>query len=199
MKFNRKDEPLDLGIYWHHDCRLAAELPEDNVVRLRFLADVVFGAVAFGLLLLCTWFGYVNVTLAGSISDWERRIALLAREADDLRNVQQATNSLGKRVDQAYELVGAPYLTSILLLDLGRTRPAEITLESISLTETNLVVRGALAQQPEQATRLLGRYVETLRSEPAINAHFKEIVLSSFDRIGQADEGQTFEITMRKK
>ncbi len=199
MKFNRKDEPLDLGVYWHFDCRLADELPEDNVVRLRFLVDVVLGAVAFALLLLCAWFAYTNGTLGGSIADWERRLAANQKEAEDLRKLQQSTNSTAKRIDQAYELAGSPFLTSLLLLDLGRTRPADISLESIALSETTLVVRGSVNQPSDRATQLLSRYIDILRQEPALSAHFKDIILSAFDRVGLQGDAQTFEITMRKK
>lgn len=52
MKLGRKEDTLDLGPYWRFDCRLAAELPEDNVVRARFLADAFFGAVAFAAILV---------------------------------------------------------------------------------------------------------------------------------------------------
>lgn len=199
MKFNRKDEPLDLGLYWHFDCRLAGELPEDNVVRLRFLVDVVLGAIAFGLLLLSAWIFYTNGALANSIADWEQRLASQHKEAESLRQLQQTTNSTAKRIDQAYELAGAPYLASLLLLDLGRTRPADITLETISLSETTLVLRGTLNQPSDRATQLLSRYIDTLRQEPLLSAHFKDIILSSFDRVGPQGDAQTFEITMRKK
>jgi hypothetical protein len=199
MKFSRKDEVLDLGPYWRHDCRLAAELPEDNVVRARFLADALFGAIAFGLLLLCLWLGYGNMALSASISDWEQRVAQNRREMEELQKVQQSTSTYSNRLARAAELTGSPYLVSQLLLDLGRTRPDQIRLDVIEMSETVIYLRGNITESSDRATRLAGRYVETLRRDPAIGPHFSDITASSIDRVSNQNDSFTFEITLRKK
>lgn len=199
MKFSRKDDTLDLGPYWRFDCRLAAELPEDNVVRARFLADALFGAVAFGLLLLCLWLGYGNMALGGSIRDWEQRVAQSRQETEELQKLQQSTSSLSNRLARAAELTGSPYLVSQLLLDLGRTRPDQIRIDVIEMSETVIYLRGNITESSDRATRLLGRYVETLKRDPAIGSHFAEIIPSSIDRVTNQSDAFTFEITLRKK
>lgn len=199
MKFKRKDETLDFGPYWHLDCRLAAELPEDNVVRARFLADTFFGAVTFGLLLLCLWFGYGNASLSGSIRDWERRMADKRTEMEALQKVQQDISRLGNRVSQAAELTGSPYLVSQLLLDLGRTRPSQVRIDVIQVTERMLYLRGNISETSDRATRVLGLYVQALRADPAIGPHFAEITPSSIDRVNNQSDAFSFEITLRKK
>lgn len=199
MKFSRKDDTLDLGPYWHLDCRLAAELPEDNVVRARFLADALLGAIAFGLLLLCLWVGYVNASLSASIADWEQRVAQNRRETEELQKIQQSTSTYSNRLARAAELTGTPYLFSQLLLDLGRTRPDQIRIDVIEMSETVIYLRGNISETSDRATRLLGRYVETLRRDPAIGPHFSEITPSSIDRVTNQNDAFTFEITLRKK
>lgn len=199
MKFSGKDETLDLGPYWHFDCRLAAELPEDNVVRARFLADALLGAIAFGLLLLCLWIGYVNQSLAASIRDWEQRVGQNRTETEELQKLQQSTSSYSNRLSQAAELTGSPYLVSQLLLDLGRTRPDQIRIDVIEMSETVIYLRGNISETSDRATRLLGRYVETLRRDAAIGPHFSEITPSSIDRVTNQSNAFTFEITLRKK
>lgn len=199
MRLGRKDDVLDLGPYWRHDCRLAAELPEDNVVRARFLADAFFGAVAFGLLLLSLWLGYSNATLSSSIADWERRIAERRAESAELQKIQQATSSLSNRLNHAAELTGSPYLVADLLLDLGRTRPDQVRLDVIEMSETVLYLRGNINESSDRATRLLGRYVDVLRRDPAIGPHFSEITPSSIDRVTNQNDSFSFEIILRKK
>lgn len=199
MKFGQKDDALDLGPSWHFDCRLAAELPEDNVVRARFLADAFFGAVAFGLLLLCLWLAYVNVTLSNNIRDWEHRVQDRRTETEELQKLQQSTTSLSNRINGAAALTGSPYLVANLLLDLGRTRPDQVRLDVIDMSETVLYLRGTVSESSDRATRLLGRYVEALRQDPAIGPHFSEITPSSIERSPNQGESFTFEITLRKK
>ncbi|HYC70847.1 MAG TPA: hypothetical protein VEB66_06550 [Opitutaceae bacterium] len=199
MKFSRKDDMLDLGPYWRLDCRLAAELPEDNVVRARFLADALFGAIAFGLLLLCVWLGYANASLSGSIRDWEQRVAQSRVETDELQKLQQATSSLSNRLGRAAELAGSSYLVSQLLLDFGRTRPDQVRLDEIDMSEAVVYLRGNITESSDRATRLLGRYVEALRRDPAIGAHFAEITPSNIERVSNQNDAFSFEITLRKK
>lgn len=199
MKLGRKDDVLDLGPYWRYDCRLAAELPEDNVVRARFLADAFFGAVTFALLLLALWLGYSNATLSSSIGDWERRIAERRAETAELQKLQQATSALSHRINHAAELTGSPYLVADLLLDLGRTRPDQVRLDVIEMSETVLYLRGNINESSDRATRLLGRYVEALRNDPAIGPHFSEITPSSIDRVTNQNDSFSFEIILRKK
>lgn len=199
MRFKRKDETLDFGPYWHLDCRLAAELPEDNVVRARFLADALFGAIAFGLLLLCLWLGYGNTSVSGSIRDWDRRMADQRAEMEALQKVQQDISRLGNRITQATELTGSPYLLSHLLLDLGRTRPSQVRIDVIQVTERMLYLRGNISETSDRATRVLGLYVQALRADPAIGPHFAEITPSSIDRVNNQSDAFSFEVTLRKK
>ena len=199
MRFRRKEDTLDFGPHWHLDCRLAAELPEDNVVRARFLADAFFGAMAFGLLLLCLWSGYGNASVAGSIRDWERRMADQRTEMEALQKVQQDISRLGNRISQATELTGSPYLVSQLLLDLGRTRPDQVRIDVIQVTERMLYLRGNISETSDRATRVLGLYVQALRADPAIGPHFAEITPSSIDRVNNQSDAFSFEVTLRKK
>lgn len=199
MRLGRKEDTLDLGPYWRFDCRLAAELPEDNVVRARFLADALFGAIAFGLVLLCLWLAYANLTLSNNITDWERRVAERRTETEELQKLQQATSALSNRINRAAELTGSPYLVANLLLDLGRTRPEQVRIDVIDMSETVLYLRGTVHETSDRATRLLGRYVDALRSDPAIGPHFSEISPSSIERTNNQNDSFTFEITLRKK
>jgi hypothetical protein len=198
MKINRKDDTLDLGPHWHFDCRLASELPEDNVVRLRFLVDVLAGAVVFGLVLFAAWLGYLNVTLAGSIRDWDRRMAGIQREVDELQRLQQATATLSRKINSAYRQAGAPYRAADLLLHLGRTRPELVRIDVIEFTPTALILRGGVNETSERASRLLGRYLDVLRTEPEIGPHFRDVTLTGLERVDPQGQQQSFEITLRK-
>ena len=169
------------------------------MVRARFLADAFFGAVAFAAILVCLWLGYSNVTLGNSIRDWERRVAERRAETEELQKLQQSIAALSNRINHAAELTGSPYLAAHLLLDLGRTRPDQVRLDVIDMSETVLYLRGTVSETSDRATRLLGRYVEVLRRDPAIGPHFAEITPSSIERTSNQSDSFAFEITLRKK
>jgi|GEM_PF-7011869 len=85
---SRSRDPLALTPHWHLDCRLEAELPEDNLVSNRFLVDALFGSVTLMLTLLTGWLTYKNVSLRYEIHDWEQRIADNRGEIRDIQRMQ---------------------------------------------------------------------------------------------------------------
>lgn len=196
MKFRNRDDTIDLGRHWHLDCRLTAELPEDNVVRARFLANAIFGAVTLGMLLLTLWLGYANANVAASIAGWEKNLADNRTDIDELRKIERDLNTLGRRIHDANQLAGAPFLASDLWMQLGRTRPAQMQIETITMTKGSVLLHGGFAESSERASRMLGRYVETLRSDPVVGPLCESIVLTNLTRMEGTDESLTFDITL---
>lgn len=101
----RNRDPLALSAHWHVDCRIEAELPEDNLVGTRFLINVVCSAVAFGALLFVGWLGYLNLSLRYQIRDWEQRIKDNRAEVLDIQRMQRDYATEAAKIDQAYALV----------------------------------------------------------------------------------------------
>lgn len=196
MKFRNRDDTLDLGRAWRLDCRLTSELPEDNVVRARFLANAIFGAIALGAALVTLLFGYRNAALSGTIKDWERNLADNKAEIEELRQLERDISTLSRRIDAAHQLAGAPFLVSEFVLHLGRTRPPQVQLDLIELTPAGVSLRGSLTEATsERASRLLSRYVESLRTDAGIGPLFGEIKLTGFDRKEDTGNQLSFEIS----
>ena len=55
---------------WHLDCRIEADLPEDNVVGTRFLINAVFGALAVAALLVALFYFAVHWSIGDQMRDW---------------------------------------------------------------------------------------------------------------------------------
>jgi hypothetical protein len=193
----RNRDPLALSAHWHVDCRIEAELPEDNLVGTRFLINVVCSAVAFGALLFVGWLGYLNLSLRYQIRDWEQRIKDNRAEVLDIQRMQRDYATEAAKIDQAYALVRPEFFVSGVIADLGRTRPDPVVIDIIEWNESGIVVRGSLRETPERASRLIGGYVDVLRADQKIGSRFA-VVLTDLDR-GATGDAMKFEISFRLK
>jgi hypothetical protein len=194
----RKRDTLITSPHWHVDCRIEADLPEDNVIGTRFLINAGFGALAFGMLLFAGWMGYLSLNLRYQIHDWEQRIKENRAEMLDIQRAQREYAAESAKIDQAFALVRPQFYVTGLISDLGRTRPESVTLDFVEWNESGVIVRGSLKENAERASRLLGSYVEVLRHDDKIGPLFREIVLTDLDR-GTKGEALRFEISMRLK
>ena len=196
MKRNR--DPLPVTPHWHVDCRIQVELPDDSVVGTRFLANVLFTAVAVGMLLFTGWVAYVSLSVRHQIRDWEQRITDNRSEVRDIQRMQGEFAVESAKIDQAYALVRPQLFISGFVANIGRSRPDQMTIDVIEWNEAGVVVRGSLRATSERATRLLGGYVEQLRRDDQISPLFREIQPTDISR---AEGGDTlrFEIIFRSK
>lgn len=195
----RSRDPLALSPHWHVDCRLEAELPDDNVVGTRFLINVAFGSVAVAAIIFTGWLGYLSLLLNRQVQDWDQRIAENRPEARDIKRVQTDYAAESAKIDQAYALVRPQLKPSALLASLGRTRPDQVMVDAIEWTDpTVIVLRGSLREASERASQLLGAYVTQLRRDEKIGPLFREIVLTDVDR-GTTGDLLKFEISFRLK
>lgn len=198
MSRNRSRDPLGLPPHWHVDCRLEAELPEDNIVGTRFLINVLFSAAAFAALLFAGYLGYLDFSLHRQIGDWEQRIRENRAEVMDIKRMQTEYAVEAGKVDQAYQLVRPQFYVTGLIADIGRTRPDTIVIDIIEWNEAGVTVRGTMKANPRQATETLNQYERTLAADDKIGKLFDSIKLTDFDR-GSSGDTTKFEIVMKPK
>ncbi|MBI2814680.1 MAG: hypothetical protein HYX71_10380 [Opitutae bacterium] len=193
--------PKDSDAYqgpWHLDRRLSGELPSNDLVRSRFMANAVTATLAACALIIMGWQLYLNNTLASEISYWNQRIQENQRSADELKALTRTLGDQTTRLDQAYGLMAAPYVLSDLVMAVGRTRLDRMTIENINGFAGGVVVRGTLHIPSEKATQQLRAYVETLRHDREFAALFSTIALTSLERI-DGDLSMHFEVACKLK
>lgn len=196
MKRNR--DPLALSGHWHVDCRIEAELPEDNLVGTRFLANAAASALALGAVLFAGWLGYLSLSLQYQVRDWEQRIKDNRAEMLDVQRMQREYATAAMKIDQAHALVRPQFFVSGLIADIGRTRPEPLVLDVVDWNDTGIVIRGSLRATSEQAAAMLGQYVKTLTTDEKIGPLFRRIQLTDLDR-SSAGEALRFEISFLLK
>lgn len=183
----RRSNDFDLEPNWHLDFRDAASLPEDRVVRVRFLVNTCAAALALVLLTLVGWQVLVRASVTSQLRFWEERIAAHRRDYEELQSSLRDYMTEAGRIKDAYDIVYAPFVPSVFILNIGRTLPDRMTIDMIGYADGVVTLRGSLAEPPERASRVLGGYVEALRSDPRIGPLFSDIAAPNLDRSKQDD------------
>jgi hypothetical protein len=178
--------------------RLSAQLPNSNLIRRRFLTNVIsttLAAIALGATL---WLLYDGYSLGTDTDFWTQRLTDNQKQVDALNQTTRSLGNQSDRLDAAYELMGAPYKLSELILKLGQSRPASLRIDTIQSFETGLVMQGGLNEPSDRASRTLRQYADDLRRDPVISATFASITLTSLAR-QEATEAFVFELTFKLK
>jgi hypothetical protein len=183
---------------WHIDCRLTGTLPSNDLVRSRFVANTIAGTMAAAAFMIVCWQLYQGNALRSEISYWTQRIQENQAQADELKALTRTLGEQTTKLDQAYTLVGNPYLLSDLVMAFGRTRIDRMTIESITGFTGGVVLRGTLRLPSDQATLRLREYVESLKRDKELAAVFGTIVPTSVERI-DSDNALTFDIACKLK
>ena len=193
--------PREDAVYqgpWHIDCRLSAQLPNNKLVRRRFIATAVAAGLAGSALTIASWLLYVSNARANDALFWTQRIGESQPVYNTLTKTSHTLAARAAKLDSAYELMAAPYRVSDLILNLGRTRPTNTRIDTIEANETGVTMRGGLHEPSEQGSLSLRHYVDELRRDPAIGPLFASVALTSLQREDEADS-LAFEITFKLK
>lgn len=181
---------------WRVDYRLSAGLPSNDLVRRRFIVNIVAVSVASIALLATAWQFYASRELSTQIEYWETLNKENRKPVAEVQKLSVTLSAKSERINYAFELMQQPYTVSDFILSLGRTHPPSIRIDGIASSKNGVVLHGSLKQNSEEAARTTKRYVEDLRRDPAIGPLFSSIALSQFGREGITDV-HLFEITFR--
>lgn len=192
-----KDDDPHQGA-WRVDYRLSAALPSNDLVRRRFIVNIVAVTLAAAAFVFTGWQLYASRELSAQIEYWEKRNTENRRSILEITKLSQSISKKTERINYAYELMAMPFPLSELILNLGRSRPATIRIDLIAKTDTGVMLHGSLRQQSEEASRSARRYVEDLRRDPAVGPLFETITITSFNREGTT-ENHKFEINFKLK
>jgi hypothetical protein len=191
-------DPLGLMPHWHVDCRLEAELPEDNLIGTRFLINALFSAVAAAALLFTGWLAYLDLSLRSQIVDWDRRIRDNAAEVRDIQRMQREFAIEATKIDQAYTLIRPRLLVGDFLARIALTRPEQMTIDNIEWNEAGVVIRGTFSEKSETGSKRLGEYGDLLKRDPKLAPIFRDVQMTDITRLPDAT-GWKFETQMMLK
>jgi len=197
MNFAR--DRLQTAPNWHVDCRLIAELPEDSVVGIRFITYLVSCAIAGAAVLFTGWLAYADLNLRHQIDDAEQRVEEDRWDVIEIRRLQRFYEIEAKKIENAYSEIKTPLNLTGFIADLGRTLPDRMLIDSIDFGEGKFIIRGRIKEMSERASIIVGGYLDKLRTDPKVGAHFRSINVTSLERSTENEQMMTFAITMTAK
>jgi hypothetical protein len=192
-------ERIFLPAHWHVDCRLIAELPEDSVVGVRFITYAVSCAIALAAILFTGWYAYADLSLRHQIDDASQHLEDDRWEVIEIRRLQRFYEIEAKKIESAYLEMKNPILISGFISELGHDLPDRMVVDSIELVDGQFILRGRMREVSERASRLIGAYLEKLRSDPEVGPHFSQINVTSLDRSPEDEQVMIYSITLRLK
>lgn len=181
---------------WHFDCRLSKELPDDNPVRGRFLANLIAATVAAIALYYAAITLYTYSLTHSEVTDWKQHLETHDVLLGDLQKTITSIQSGARRLDDIHRLTHTPFSISDFIQEVGRTRPANIRIDMIEYQESAVFIRGSLRETSQKTTAVLSQYVGELRANPRLRPLFTQIVQTSMERNSQAST-HSFEIILR--
>jgi hypothetical protein len=190
---------LFLSPHWHVDCRLVAELPEDSVVGIRFITYAASSAVALAAVLFTGWYAYADLTVRRQIADASAALEDDHWEVVEIRRLQHFYETASKQIESAYSEIKNPLLISGFTAELGHSLPDRMVVDMIEYGDGKILVRGRLRESSEQASLLLGKFLEKLRTDPAVGPHFNSIKITDLDRAPDDDQMMLYTLTMQMK
>ncbi len=184
---------------WRLDCRISAALPSGDLIRRRFVTNAVASTLAAATLVFTLWLFYLGQTSDSEATYWTQRIADNKRQVDELNATTRQLTVASDRIDAAYALLASPYRLTEYVMALGRTRPANMQIDSLDSIETGAVLRGVLHEPSDKARLTLTSYRDQLLKDPVVGAAFASINLTSFSRQSLKDGPEAFEFELTFK
>jgi hypothetical protein len=195
--------PRDKNPYkgpWRVDLRLISELPEDDVIGRKFIINSITGTILLLVALGTGWHFYLRMATAGELKTWEETVQVNRAVNNDVKRLRIELFKEAARIEQAHAFLNGPMQVSDFLLILGRTRPEVVRFEQIDGDDSGTLVRGSLVEpSTNRATQLLGRYVDQLRAQPAIQTAYATVTLAGMGRSERDPALITFELSFKAR
>ena len=170
---------------WHPSFRNYERLPDIKVVRTVFFVNAVAVTVAFTMFTVLIFKEYHLHSLRRQVADVRAQSDRDKPGSDQAIALFKKFQSEEKKILEIDAFLKARPLLSDLLLQIGRTLPKNIALNSLDVHDNGLVMRGTVRGAPELASGEASNYVEQLRGDKAIKVLFDEVTLTSISRNGQ--------------
>lgn len=178
----RKPSDIDLGPFWHHDFREVSTLPEDRVVRVRFLANTCAGLILLTMLTSVGWQLFMSHSYSTQLRFWDKEIAQHSEEYDEFLLLLRDYMAESAKIEEAHKIIYSPMVASDLMIDIGRTLPDVMSIDVIEYSGDLVMIRGSVIAPTEHVSSVLSQYLKTLRTDPRIGPLFDDVYAPGFGR-----------------
>ncbi|HWA27889.1 MAG TPA: hypothetical protein VG734_19695 [Lacunisphaera sp.] len=181
---------------WHIDCRLSIEPGGSRLINRGFLTAAGAGALMLLSLGMAGWQYSRTQWFRDETARWQQQMATNQKLTNELTSTVAELKARTARLNQAYALMREAEPATEFLMNIGRTLPPRLRIDRIESNDNRVLLAGSLLEPAEDASRSLGRYMDTLRANSAIGGLFASISATSLQRDADSDT-LVFEITMK--
>ena len=179
----KPDAAASLVPAWHPNFRNYDRLPDTKVVRTAFFING--GAILVALSLLI-YFGLSEFQLHGlraQTADWQQQIDRDRTASNQAIAKFRKFQTDEAKIHEVTDFLNARPLVSDLVVNLGKTLPANVALDTLDLRESTLTLRATVRGAPDKASGYASAYVDALRKAPEFASVFQDVELTSLNRV----------------
>ena len=200
FKIKKGDKPtVSLMPSWHPNFRNFERLPDVKVVRTSFFVNCAAIVIVSGVLLCFGLQEYKLRAIRGQISDLDRQIDENKKLSEQAVRLYQQFQTEESKAAEVAAFVKTDYVRSDFLIELGKSLPENIVLNSIMLQEGGVSLHGIVHGTPDEAFGRAQAYINQLQADPSLRQKFETITMPG-DLNPNAGTGQLdFQIFMKSK
>jgi Tfp pilus assembly protein PilN len=184
---------------WHPNFRNRERLPDTKVVRTYFFVNFTAVTVVVCLALAVWYQEYRIRVLDRQVADWQLQISKNQKSAADAAALSRKFAAEEKKIRELDSFLQQKLVLSQFLLQLGKSLPADLVIDSVDIRGDGIGLRGTAAGSPVEATGRTSAYVELLQRD----GYFKDIVdtkdVKQDVKREQSSGRVTFDLFMRFK
>lgn len=181
---------------WHTNFRNYAVLPDTKLVRTSFFANIACVALASGLLLGVIYQEYRLHYLQAELADVQSQVARTRTPSAQAVAQYKKYQAEEQRINEISAFQKSQKLVlSDLLIHLGQTLPAGVSLASVEYRETGVSVRGYVQGASEMAAGSASDYERQLKEDEKLKPMFRSIALINLVRDQQSNK-HMFDISL---
>ena len=197
MKQN-KGQNSGQGPGWHPDFRIAADLPDNKVVR----TDFIINGVALAILVVAAWAFYTREVqlkeATEEVARWTADIAANKPKYNEALALQREFTDAEKRIAEVSAFAKSPLEIAGLISRLGASLPKLVAIDVVERRDDVFVIRGTIVGASERGTGIANAYLDALNADPYFAQRFEGIRLNNINREARANR-LFFEIGMKLK
>ncbi len=191
----RSDQPLGQLPAWHPDFRRVDRLPDTKVVRTQFFINFASLAVAASLLLYFCYREYTMSKFDEQIADWQAKIDTNRQASDQAILLSRKFGDEEKKLAEFDAFLKPRLVLSEFLLHLGETLPPELIIDTVSVEDAGVSLRGFASGKAEEASGRISPYVEQLKQDKILGEYFGPATQGRVER-DQASGQLTFDLSL---
>lgn len=190
---------------WHPNFRNRERLPDTKVVRTQFFFNFATSAIAASLLLYFCYQEYRINNLSRQAADWQAQIDTNKKASDQALTLSRKFADEETKINELNKFLKQRLVLSQLLLQIGKTLPPELAMDSVEIREraadqrdTGVNLRGTAAGARDEAAGRANAYVDQLKQDKYFAEIFDDVSVKRLEP-EQPSGRLTFDLFLRFK